>query len=261
MRCFVCRDGGVIRSDFSLSSEGWRVHNNSCPGTFEYVQGTEPDHGVSHAATIRGRCLGDGDGDGDSGLEWDGASGFLYLTDRLPKDGPGEIAYFRAPAKFLGDQLDNAYNATLAYELYLAGGGETNQNAAATPTTKHELGSEAEQAPDVVLVGGKPRHRIELPPWDIWDKHSVYEWSRQNFPELPLNLRWSKERLVRTVEAYLDTPQVRTYANTVSTPYSNTQSPTNYDNRSPHIHRSCSGSARLECRTIPRRRASPSTAP
>ena len=93
-----------------------------------------------------GRCLGDGDGDGDSGLEWDGASGFLYLTDRLPKDGPGEIAYFRAPSKFLGDQLDNAYNATLAYELYLAGGGETNQNAAATPTTKHELGSEAEQA-------------------------------------------------------------------------------------------------------------------
>ena len=145
MQCFVHRDGGVIRSDFSLSSEGWRVHNNSCPGTFEYVQGTEPDHGVSHAATIRGRCLGDGDGDGDSGLEWDGASGFLYLTDRLPKDGPGEIAYFRAPAKFLGDQLDNAYNATLAYELYLAGGGETNQNAAATPTTKHELGSEAEQ--------------------------------------------------------------------------------------------------------------------
>ena len=145
MRCFAFRDGGVIRSDFSLSSEGWRVHNNSCPGTFEYVQGTEPDHGVVHAATIRGRCLGDGDGDGDSGLEWDGASGFLYLTDRLPKDGPGEIAYFRAPAKFLGDQLDNAYNATLAYELYLAGGGETNQNAAATPTTKHELGSEAEQ--------------------------------------------------------------------------------------------------------------------
>ena len=71
----------------------------------------------------------------------------------------------------------------------------------------------------MVLVGGKPRHRIELPPWDIWDKHSVYEWSRQNFPELPLNLRWSKERLVRTVEAYLDTPQVRTYAQTVSPPH------------------------------------------
>ena len=71
----------------------------------------------------------------------------------------------------------------------------------------------------MVLVGGKPRHRIELPPWEIWDKHSVYEWSRQNFPELPLNLRWSKERLVRTVEAYLDTPQVRTYAQTVSPPH------------------------------------------
>ena len=89
------------------------------------------------AATIRGRCLGDGDGDGDSGLEWDGASGFLYLTDRLPRDGPGEIAYFRAPAKFLGDKLDDAYNATLAYELYLAGGGDPFRNAAATPTTPH----------------------------------------------------------------------------------------------------------------------------
>ena len=36
----------------------------------------------------------------------------------------------------------------------------------------------------------------------------MYEWSRENFPELPLNVRWSKDRLVRTVEAYLDTPQV-----------------------------------------------------
>ena len=201
-------DGGIIRSDFSLSSEGWRVHNNSCPGKFEYVEGAEMDHGASRAATIRGRCLGDGDGDGDSGLEWDGASGFLYLTDRLPRDGPGEIAYFRAPAKFLGDRLDDAYNATLAYELYLAGGGDPFRNAAATPTTPHEPGSDAEQSPDVILVGGKPRHKVELPPWDIWDKHSVYEWSRENFPELPLNVRWSKDRLVRTVEAYLDTPQV-----------------------------------------------------
>ena len=113
-----------------------RAHN-SCPGTFERVEGAEMDHGELRAATIRGRCLGDGDGDGDSGLEWDGASGFLYLTDRLPRDGPGEIAYFRAPAKFLGDKLDDAYNATLAYELYLAGGGDPFRNAAATPTTPH----------------------------------------------------------------------------------------------------------------------------
>jgi hypothetical protein len=28
-------DGGVVRSDFSESSEGWRVHNNSCPGLLE----------------------------------------------------------------------------------------------------------------------------------------------------------------------------------------------------------------------------------
>jgi len=26
---------------------------------------------------------------GNGGLEWDGASGYLYLTDRIPSDHPG----------------------------------------------------------------------------------------------------------------------------------------------------------------------------
>ena len=42
----------------------------------------------------------------------------------------------------------------------------------------------------------------------MWDKHSAYEWCRANFPELALNPRWSKRRLVDVVEAYLDAPQV-----------------------------------------------------
>ena len=42
----------------------------------------------------------------------------------------------------------------------------------------------------------------------MWDKHSTFEWSRRNFPELALNLRWSRERIVFAVESYLDAPQV-----------------------------------------------------
>jgi hypothetical protein len=201
-------ENGVVRSDFSQSSEGWRVHNNSCPGFLEAVIGGDSDSGVP-AAVVRGRCEGDVDGGGNGGLEWDGASGYLYLTDRIPADGPGELAYFRAPGKFLGDQLQNAYNATLSYELFLAGGGDTSSSqASATPTEAHAPGTDAEQSPDVILMGGRPRHRLQPPPWEIWDKHAVFEWSRENFPELPLNLRWSKARLVNTVEQYLDTPQV-----------------------------------------------------
>ena len=204
-------DGGEIRSDFSLSSEGWRVHNNSCPGLLDAVVGGAADAGAIAAAVIRGRCDGDADGGGDGGLEWDGASGYLYLTDRLPNDRPGEVAYFRAPGKFLGDKLAVAYNATIAYELYLAGGADpfSMSNAAhAKPAFPHPVGSDAERAPDVVLIGGRPRYRLDPPPWDVWDKHAAFEWSRENFPELALNLRWSKSRIVDTVEAYLDTPQV-----------------------------------------------------
>ena len=115
---------------------------------------------------------------------------------------------FARPDKFLGDQ-QRPYNATLSYELYLAGGGNSpGNNAGATPTTPHAPGSHAEQAYDAILLGGQPRYKLQPPPWEVWDKHAIFEWSRERFPELPLNLRWSKERMVTTVEAYLDTPQV-----------------------------------------------------
>ena len=161
-----------------------------------------------HAAT-RGACHDDGDG-GDAGLEWDGSSGYLYLTDRLPADdaGKGELAFFRAPGKFLGDVFADAYNGTLTYELYLAGGGDALRNAGATPSTPHEPGSVEFETPDVYLIGGAPRVGLEIPPWDAWSKTRVVEWSRAKFPELKLDARWAKARVVATVEAYLDAPQI-----------------------------------------------------
>jgi hypothetical protein len=147
--------GIVTRSDFSLGDEGWRVHNNSCLGSLDFVDGetkglfdvldslgvgkeratdrgyydgyfeangfgsqssSEPDSvrnqilnaAYQHAA-IRGDCHDDGDG-GDAGLEWDGSSGYLYLTDKLPNDDStkGELAFFRAPGKFLGKGLSQS---------------------------------------------------------------------------------------------------------------------------------------------------------
>ena len=214
--------GVVVRSDFALGPEGWRVHNNSCLGVLDYVDGdikglydvldslgyaperdayegyrdassagagffsaTYSMNGTNgdspalgseayrHAAT-RGACHDDGDG-GDAGLEWDGSSGYLYLTDRLPGDDAkkGELAFFRAPGKFLGDVFADAYNGTLTYELYLAGGGDALRNAGATPTTPHEPGRAEFETPDVYLIGGAPRVGLEIPPWDAWSKTRV----------------------------------------------------------------------------------------
>ena len=258
--------GIVTRSDFALGPEGWRVHNNSCLGSLDYVDGevkglfdvldslgvgaeratdrefydgyrdaegytggnnSETYDGDSadtssspsvrqqiagtvyqHAA-VRGDCHDDGDG-GDAGLEWDGSSGYLYLTDKLPNDdaSKGELAFFRAPGKFLGDVFADAYDGTLSYELYLAGGGDALRNAGATPSTPHPPGSPEADTPDVYLIGGAPRVGLEIPPWDAWSKTRVVEWSRDRFPELKLDARWAKARVVATVEAYLDAPQV-----------------------------------------------------
>ena len=242
---FIDLEKGVVtRSDFALGSEGWRVYNNSCLGVLDAVDAETPsaaeaserrgetldrdayegfrtfaDGSNSNSNTseafeasaraTRGACHDDGDG-GDAGLEWDGSSGYLYLTDRLPGDDAarGELAFFRAPGKFLGDVFADAYNGTLTYELYLAGGGDASRNAGATPTTPHEPGSAAFETPDVFLIGGAARVGLEIPPWDAWSKTRVVEWSRSKFPELKLDARWAKARVVATVEAYLDAPQV-----------------------------------------------------
>ena len=137
-----------VRSDFSLGSEGWRSHNNSCAGVLETIVSNVPEigHPDAVAKAIRGgACANDGDG-GDGGVEWDGAAGHLYLTDRLPSDGDGEIAYFRAPGKFLGDVLSTAYDGTLSYELYL-GGGDASRGAGAPVGVPHAPDTDAERAP------------------------------------------------------------------------------------------------------------------
>ena len=78
-----------------------------------------------HAAT-RGACHDDGDG-GDAGLEWDGSSGYLYLTDRLPGAAASD---FFAPGKVSGDSAAH-WDSTGCTSPAVA----TLRNAAATPTT------------------------------------------------------------------------------------------------------------------------------
>jgi hypothetical protein len=54
-------------------------------------------------------------------------------------------------------------------------------NAGATPTTPHAAGTHAEQLPDAILIGGRPRHRLQPPPWEVWDKHSIFEAGLNEF--------------------------------------------------------------------------------
>ena len=72
---------------FALGDEGWRSFRNGCAGADpERVVGNVPDLGGNPlVARGRGRCE-DASAGGDGGIEWDGAGGYLYLTDRLPRD-------------------------------------------------------------------------------------------------------------------------------------------------------------------------------
>jgi len=47
-----------------------------------------------------------------------------------------------------------------------------------------------------------------LPDLHSGEKEEIYNWSRETFPELKLNVRWSKQRLLHTVKSYMRTPQV-----------------------------------------------------
>ena len=63
-------------------------------------------------------------------------------------------------------------------------------------------------APDLILVGGVPGFALDNPPdFVAWSKSQLYAWSRAAFPELRLNVRWGKARLVNLIQAYLATPQ------------------------------------------------------
>ena len=160
-----------------------------------------------HAAT-RGACHDDGDG-GDAGLEWDGSSGYLYLTDRLPADDAGRAnSRFSARRGSSGRRLRRRLQRHADVRAVPRWRGDALRNAGATPSTPHEPGSVEFETPDVYLIGGAPRVGLEIPPWDAWSKTRVVEWSRAKFPELKLDARWAKARVVATVEAYLDAPQI-----------------------------------------------------
>lgn len=195
----------IVKSDFTDGPEGWTVYNNSCPGTFAssiFDTNKYDTFAVHSELLMRGECNNAFSG-GDSGLLWEGISGHLHLTDKLPGDGLSELAYLRAPAKFTGDLLmQNAYGASITYSLHLVA---PVANAASNAGSQHVEDAQT-SAYDIILMGGRPRYRLDVPVWGT--KEQVYEWSREYFPELGLNLNMARTQLIAIVEQYLSTPQV-----------------------------------------------------
>ena len=231
----------IVRSDFALGSDGWRAYNNSaCNGggsgesALQRVRTLERDYGAQPAAAV-GQGAGCKPRDAAAGVSWDPHMQHLWLSDRLPADRPGEVAYFRAPLAFLGDK-SGVYNLTLTYELHLADGahlafgagaehGQHGGDAALEPppknyrSTKERLEAEAAlreaaayngrgSGMDVILIGGRPVDNVTEPDYDAMTKETLYAWSRESYPELRLNVRWTHARIRATVREYLYTPQL-----------------------------------------------------
>ena len=190
----------IAKSHFTEGPEGWTVYNNSCSG--ELIEPSIMDafdpFAINSESVMRGRCSSAFSG-GDSGLLWEGISGYLHLTDKLTGDRPSELAYLRAPEKFTGDLLSQgAYGASITYSLFTI---TSSSSAGAPHAADHQT-----SAHDIILIGGLPRYKLEIPVWGTQEQ--IYNWSRENFPELRLNNQSSRSALIATVEQYLDTPQV-----------------------------------------------------
>jgi len=193
----------IVKSDFTEGPEGWTVYNNSCSGVLdELLEDSFDPFTIGSDSFMRGACIDTFSG-GDSGLLWEGISGYLHLTDKLTRDAASELAYLRAPPKFTGDLLSqNVYNASITYSLHLVGERARSFSSKGNP---HE---EAHQtsAYDIILIGGVPRYKREIPAWGTSDQ--VYNWSRTNFPELSINSRLTRSEMIKIIEQYLNTPQV-----------------------------------------------------
>jgi len=193
----------MIKSDFTEGPEGWTVYNNSCSGVLdELLEDSFDLFAINSDSLMRGACSDTFSG-GDSGLLWEGISGYLHLTDKLTRDAASELAYLRAPPKFTGDLLSqNLYNASITYSLHMVGERAGSFSSKGSP---HE---EAHQtsAYDIILIGGLPRYKREIPSWGTSDQ--VYSWVRTNFPELSVNSRLTRSEMIKIVEQYLNTPQV-----------------------------------------------------
>jgi len=201
----------IVKSEFTTSPDGWTVYNNSCSGIPAVDMAQKISSGDSYDPLainsdklLRGECAGVYSG-GDSGLLWEGISGHLHLTDKLPNDGISELAYLRAPEKFTGDLLSkNAYNSSITYSLHMVA---PSSNSFSSLGMAH---SEAHQvdAYDIILMGGQPRYRRDVGILESGTRDQIFTWSRANFPELALNDRLSRTQLVSVVNQYLNTPQV-----------------------------------------------------
>lgn len=195
----------IVKSEFTEGPEGWTVYNNSCSGELaeSILSGNVYDpFAINSEQLMRGECNFAFAG-GDSGLLWEGISGYLHLTDKLTDDSTNGLAYLRAPEKFTGDLLSkNAYGASITYSLYMV---ESAANSAANAGTAH-VEAHQTSAYDIILMGGRPRYNREVPVWGSRDQ--VYNWSRTNFPELGLNQQLSRAQTIAIVEQYLNTPQV-----------------------------------------------------
>lgn len=57
---------------------------------------------------------------GDSGLFWEGISGYLYFMDKLTDDFTNGFVYLCVFEKFMGDLLSkNVYGVLIMYLLYM----------------------------------------------------------------------------------------------------------------------------------------------
>jgi hypothetical protein len=218
----------LVRSDFASGTEGWRAYNNSCAGQLQQVRTLDPNYGLQRASVAGVGCPR------DEGVAWDPHMEHLWLSDRLPEDMDGEVAYFRAPLAFLGDK-SGVYNLTLVYELHVGEGvhlayrqgaehGRYGGDVSLEPATRKYKNENERRAAalaerlaaaqngrgagmDVILVGGRPVDNTTEPNWAM-DKYALYDWSRARFPELRLNRRWTKDRVASTVREYMHTPQM-----------------------------------------------------
>ena len=76
----------MIKSDFTEGPEGWTVYNNSCSGVLdELLEDSFDPFAINSDSLMRGACSDRFSG-GDSGLLWEGISGYLHLTDKLTRD-------------------------------------------------------------------------------------------------------------------------------------------------------------------------------
>ena len=147
------------------------------------------------------------------------------------------MAYFRAPPPFLGP-LPGFFGGTLVYSLHVAAPGGQLPSPALAPLQLPPPSNDtwAAAPPDVLLLGGRLLYNdslvcplaalaagggepppgssapaggpacVPMPNLRSMDKPAVLNWSQSLFPELPLNPRWTRDRVVGTVLAYVQTP-------------------------------------------------------